>query len=52
MCVVEPESRITGKILEMLGSGDKSRYISNAEDMEAFTVSNVEKFYSNLFGKL
>ena len=49
MCVVERESRIPGKIAEMLGSGDKSKYISNAEGMEAFTVSNIGKFYSALF---
>ncbi len=49
MCVVEKESRIPGRIVQMLKSGDKSRYISNAKGMDAFAISNIDKFYSSLF---
>ncbi len=52
MCIIEPESRIPAKIVQMLKSGDKSRYINNAKDMDGFTISNIDKFYSSLFDSM
>lgn len=52
MCVVEREDRIPRRIAEMLRSGDKASYIRNRNNMGAFTISNVNKFYSELFKSL
>jgi glycosyltransferase involved in cell wall biosynthesis len=52
MCIVEPESRIPARIVEMLRKNDKGAYLRNSERMGEFTVSNVNKFYSELFGAL
>jgi glycosyltransferase involved in cell wall biosynthesis len=52
MCIVEREDRIPHRIVEMLKSGNKAAYIRNSSNMKTFEISNVNKFYSDLFESL
>lgn len=52
MCIVKDEISIPDAIAEVLQSSDKGKYIKNKEKLDAFSVSSVNEFYSNLFRKL
>ncbi len=52
MCVVEKEDRIPGKIVEILRSKDKSKYIKNTDALKDYYYSNVNELYDKMFEKL
>jgi L-malate glycosyltransferase len=49
MCVVLEEKQIPKKVVEILKSDDKSRFINNKEEISSFLKSNINSFYSDLF---
>ena len=52
MCVVEDESAIPEKVLQILESHDKSRFIRHREGLRKFAISNTVPFYADLFRRL
>ncbi len=48
MCVVVPEKDMAKKALEIIRSRDKGRYIRNKENLEAFYIQDVGRFYKKL----
>ncbi len=52
MCVVEMESRLAQKIIEIIKSGKPERYIRNSDGLKTFSSSNVIPFYDGLFANL
>ncbi|MDE1860126.1 MAG: glycosyltransferase family 4 protein [Candidatus Micrarchaeota archaeon] len=49
MCVVEHEKDMPGKIVEMLNSRSKEKYISNTKNIDRFLISNVIPVFSRIF---
>ena len=52
MCIVRDEKNIPDAIVEILNSKDKRKYIKNRDNINTFSVSGINGFYSGLFKKL
>jgi len=52
MCVVANERLLPSRIKNILNSRDASAFIKNKEMLRRFYISNVENFYSGIFGNL
>ena len=52
MCVVDAEVELPDKIIEMLKSSDKSKYIKHKEDLYMFSAARTNEFYDKIFKRL
>lgn len=52
MCIVEEEQAIPERVLQILKSKDKGRFIRHREGLKRFEISNTVPFYSDLFRRL
>jgi glycosyltransferase involved in cell wall biosynthesis len=52
MCVVRDEKDLPSAMVEILKSKDKSSFIHNRRNMDTFLVSNVNRFFGDLFKRI
>ena len=52
MCIVDAEVELPDKIIEILNSPSKKKYIKNEGNLSLFSAARTHEFYSNVFGKL
>lgn len=52
MCVITDEISIPYELEKILKSSDKRKYLRNTEELNNFSISRINAFYSNLFRKL
>jgi glycosyltransferase involved in cell wall biosynthesis len=52
MCVVDAEVELPDKVIEILKSSDKSKYIKHKENLKLFSAARTNEFYGRIFRKL